>query len=102
MVASAEASELARSATEFYDKELRQSLEATHRNEFIAIEPESRSYFFGKTMSEAIQAARRAQPERYSFVVRVGHRYAIEIGLVRSEKWKSSGALAELCCWESA
>ena len=84
MVASANTSELARSATEFYERELRQSLEATHRNEFIAIEPESRTYFFGKTMSEAIQTARRAQPDKYPFVMRVGHRAAIEIGHLES------------------
>ena len=84
MVASAETSELARSATEFYDRELRQSSEATHQNEFIAIEPESRTYFFGKTMSEAIQTARRAQPDKYPFVMRVGHRAAIEIGHLES------------------
>ena len=84
MVASTETSELARSATEFYDRELRESLEATHANEFIAIEPESRSYFFGRTMSEAIQEARRAQPGKYPFVMRVGHSYAIEIGHLES------------------
>lgn len=80
MVAPAEQSELARAATEFYDSELRADLEATHLNEFIAIEPESRTYYFGRTMSEAIQAARQAQPEKYPFVIRIGHRAAIEIG----------------------
>lgn len=80
MVATVEQSELARAATEFYDSELRANLEVTHPNAFIAIEPESRTYFFGRTMSEAIQAARKAQPEKYPFVMRVGHRAAIEIG----------------------
>lgn len=77
-------SDLARSATEFYDLELRATLEITHLNEFIAIEPESRTYYFGKTLSEAIQAARRSQPDRYPFVMRVGHRAAIEIGHLES------------------
>lgn len=80
MVTTVEQSELARAATEFYDSELRANLEVTHPNAFIAIEPESRTYFFGRTMSEAIQASRKAQPEKYPFVMRVGHRAAIEIG----------------------
>ena len=80
MVALVEQSELAQAATAFYDSELRANSEATHLNEFVAIEPESRTYFFGKTMSEAIQAARKAQPKKYPFVMRVGHRAAIEIG----------------------
>ena len=81
MVASTNTSELARSATEFYDRELRQSLEATHRNEFIAIEPESRSYFLGKTLSEAIQSASRAQPGKLSYAMRVGHHATVEFGM---------------------
>lgn len=81
MVAPIEQSELARTATAFYESELRATLERTHLNEFVAIEPESRTYYFGRTLTEAIQAARRAQPERYPFVMRVGHRAAIEIGM---------------------
>lgn len=78
MVAAVQQSGLAQAATEFYDSELRATLEATHPNEFIAIEPQSRSYYFGKTLSEAIQAARRALPEKYPFVMRVGHHTALE------------------------
>ncbi len=84
MVAQLESSELARTATEFYETELRQSLEATHANEFVAIEPLSRSYFFGQTLSEAIQAAKRAQPGKLSYAMRVGHRAAVEIGHLES------------------
>ena len=84
MIAQIESSELAQRASEFYESELRQKLEAAHANEFIAIEPESRTYYFGRTMSEAIQAARQAQPDKYPFVMRVGHRAAIEIGHLES------------------
>lgn len=80
MIAQIESSELAQSATEFYEAELRQTLEATHSNEFVAIDPESRSYYFGRTLSGAVQAAKRAQPGRLSYVMRVGHRAAVEIG----------------------
>ena len=84
MVAPANTTDLARAATEFYESELREKLESTHRNEFVAIEPQSRTYFFGRTLSEAIQAARHAQPDKYPFVMRVGHRAAIEIGHLES------------------
>lgn len=80
MVAALEQSELARAATAFYDSELRTTLEATHLNEFVAIEPESRTYYFGKTLSVAIQAARRAHPGKIPYAMRVGHRAAVEIG----------------------
>lgn len=80
MIAAVEQSELARAATEFYESELRVTLEVTHLNEFVAIEPESRTYYFGKTLSAAIQEARRAQPGRIPFAMRVGHRAAVEIG----------------------
>ena len=84
MLAQRESSELARTATEYYDTELRADLEITHPNEFIAIEPQSRTYFFGRTLSDAIQAAKRAQPGRLSYVMRVGHRAAVEIGHLES------------------
>lgn len=82
MVAPTESTGLARAAIEFYETDLRKTLEATHPNEFVAIEPQSRTYFFGRTLSEAIQAAKRAQPGRLSYAVRVGHRAAVEIGLM--------------------
>ena len=84
MVAQVESTELARAATSFYETELRPTLEATHPNEFVAIEPQSRTYFLGRTLSEAIQAAKRAQPGRLSYAVRVGHRATIEIGHLES------------------
>ena len=45
--------EIVRQATEFYESELREALEADHRDEFIAIEPISRTYYLGRTMVEA-------------------------------------------------
>ena len=44
-----------RSGTE---EKLREKLERTNMNDFVAIEPDSGEYFFGKTLSEAIQASR--------------------------------------------
>ncbi len=56
---------------------LRSALEAEHRDEFVAIEPESGDYFLGRTLREAVGAARRAHPDRLTHAMRVGHKAAI-------------------------
>ena len=61
---------------------LRDQLEANHRNEFVAIEPESGDYFLGKTLSEAIQAARSKYSDRISFALRIGHPSAVHLGVM--------------------
>ena len=66
--------EVAKKAQAIYERDLRSTLEKTNPNAFVAIEPESGSYFLGQTLSEAIQAARAAHPERLPFTLRVGHR----------------------------
>jgi hypothetical protein len=53
-------------------------------HDFVAIEPESGDFFLGKTLSEAIEAARAAHPSRLPFVVRVGHKTAVEFGAAGS------------------
>ncbi len=61
-----------------YEQRLRTRLEATNLDDFVAIEPESGDFFLGKTLSEALEAARAAHPARLPFVVRVGHRFLFE------------------------
>ena len=80
-MASPEAEELAQKAEELYYSRLRDFLEREHLDDFVAIEPESGDYFLGKTLSEAIGAARRSHPDRLSHAMRVGHRTAIHIGI---------------------
>ena len=72
--------EIVRQATEFYESELRSSLEAEHMDEFVAIEPISRTYYLGHRMSDATRQARAAFPNRRSYLMRVGHESAIQIG----------------------
>lgn len=79
-MASAQTELLAQRATELYDKALREELERTHMNDFVAIEPDSGEYFFGKTLSEAMQASRAVHPDRLAFGIRVGHTAAVHIG----------------------
>ena len=71
---------IAEAAKRVYESELKESLEAQHRNEFVAIEPESRSHFVGETFIEAAMAAKKAFPDRKSFVLRIGHEAAFHIG----------------------
>lgn len=72
--------EIVRQATEFYEQELRSSLEAEHRDEFVAIEPVSRTYYLGQRMSDATRQARAAFPNRRSYLMQIGHETAVQIG----------------------
>jgi hypothetical protein len=71
---------IADAAKRIYESELRSTLEAEHRDEFVAIEPESKEHFLGKTFLQAAMAAKTAYPERKSFVVRIGHEAAFHLG----------------------
>ncbi len=79
---SSETMNVARKARAIYDARLKVDLEATHREEFVAIEPESGDYYFGQTLSEAIQAARTSHPNRLPFTLRVGHGTTVDLGLL--------------------
>ena len=74
--------DVARKAQVVYEEQLRAKLEVTNIDDFVAIEPESGDYFLGKTLSEAIQAARAAYPDRLPFALRVGHRSTVEMGVM--------------------
>jgi hypothetical protein len=80
-MASKRSIELAGRASTIYEQKLKGRLESTNRDDFVAIEPESGDFFLGKTLSEAIQAARAAHPARLPFALRVGHKSTVEIGL---------------------
>ena len=71
---------VAESAKKVYDEELRVQLEQDHRDEFVAIEPTSRRFFLGKTFLEVALDAKKAYPDRKSFVIRIGHDAAFHIG----------------------
>ncbi len=79
---SQQSMDVAQKAQVIYEQRLRTKLEATNLDDFVAIEPESGDYFLGKTLSEAIQAARAAYPERLPFALRVGHRSSVEMGVM--------------------
>ena len=72
---------VAREAKRIYEDRLRASLEESHMNEFVAVEPISGEYFLGRTLSEAIGASRLKYPDRLAHALRVGHKAAIHFGL---------------------
>jgi hypothetical protein len=63
-----------------YETRLRSRLESLHPDSYVAIEPESGDYFLGATGNEAVQAASRAHPDKLSYILRVGHSAAFQLG----------------------
>jgi hypothetical protein len=72
---------VAREARKIYEERLRETLERSHRDEFVAIEPISGDYFLGQTLTEAIGASRSKYPNRLAHALRVGHQAAVHFGL---------------------
>ena len=68
-------------AEDLYATQLKTALEAEHTNEFVAIEPISGDFFLGRTLSEAIGAARSSHPDRLAHAMRVGYHAALHFGM---------------------
>ena len=67
-------------AERVYEQRWKATLERTHMDSFVAIEPESGDYFLAPTMSEASEKAHEVYPDRRCAILRVGHRAAIHLG----------------------
>ncbi len=78
---TSEIDDFVRRAERFYDEQLRVQLEESHPDEFVALEPVSGEYFLGKTLSEAMGAAKAKYPNRLSHAIRVGHEAALHFGV---------------------
>ncbi|MFQ5760441.1 MAG: hypothetical protein ACE5HM_05645 [Acidiferrobacterales bacterium] len=63
----------AQRAEEIYRQFLRDKLEPAHKEEFVAVEPDSGEHFLGKTSLEAILNARQKYPDKIFRVIRIGH-----------------------------
>jgi hypothetical protein len=70
----------AESAKAFYERELKARLEAENPDQFVAIEPRSKTYFLGDTFIAAALAAKQAFPNQTSFVIRIGREAAFHLG----------------------
>jgi hypothetical protein len=77
---SAQTQSVAERAKRIYDERLRADLETHHRDQFVAIEPESGDHFLADTLDGAVRAALAEHPARLSHVVRVGHPAALHLG----------------------
>ena len=66
-------------AKAIYERDLRESLEAEHRDRFVSIEPESGDFFLADTFDAAVKAARTKHPSRVSHTIRIGHSAAFSI-----------------------
>ncbi len=78
MVDRADSREIAKRAKELYEARWRAELERDHLDEFAAMEPESATYFLGKSFSDAIRLASHAHPDRVTFTLRIGQYCVIE------------------------
>ncbi len=72
---------VAQNAKRIYEERLRGSLEKSHPDKFVAIEPISGDFFLGQTISEAIGASRLKYPDRLAHAIRVGHEAAVHFGM---------------------
>jgi hypothetical protein len=81
--------DVVRRAKAVYQERLQALLEHAHRDQFLAIEPDSGDYFLGDCLSAAAAAARQAHPDRMSFVMRIGHPAALEMGA--ATKYRNRG-----------
>lgn len=77
---SAETKSVIDRAKQIYANQLQTALESQHRDQFVAIEPESGDYFLGDTFDEAVKSSRAKYPSRLSHTIRIGHRAAFHIG----------------------
>jgi hypothetical protein len=71
---------VAERAKSIYSRRLQVELEAAHPGAYVAIEPESGEHFVADSFGSAVATARAAHPDRISFVIRVGHPAAINLG----------------------
>ena len=78
--------DLADRAKQYYNEHLKSKLEISHLNAFVAIEPDSGRYFFGKTLTEAAENARTVFPERQTYVLHIGHQAAIHFGVLQIDR----------------
>lgn len=72
-------SELAKKSKAFYERKLKNLLEPAEKGKFVAIEPETESYFIDADGTKAILDARAAFPGKMFFLMRIGYETADSI-----------------------
>ena len=69
---------IAEAGERFYDA-LREDLEANHKGRFVAINVATGSYYLGDGAEEALESARKAEPQGYFHLIRIGFPGAFQI-----------------------
>lgn len=54
-------------------EELRETLGAEHKGEYLAIEVESGDHFLGETIEKAGEKARKQHPDKIFYLVKIGY-----------------------------
>jgi hypothetical protein len=70
---AAERADMADRAEGYYETQLKDKLEATARDQYVAIVADTGYYYLAGTIEEAAAAARQAHPDKYPLVLWVGH-----------------------------
>jgi hypothetical protein len=65
-------------------------LDESDFGKFVAIEPDSKSYFIGKTDNEAVDKANENFPDKVFYLVRVGFNAAYSFGGLRVNNQRQS------------
>jgi hypothetical protein len=79
-MASVESKSIIDRAKRLYADQLQSELESRHRDQFVAIEPQSGDYFVADTFDAAVKAARAKHPTRLPHAIRIGHPAAFHLG----------------------
>lgn len=67
---------------QLYEQRLRSELEATHKHEFVAIEPDSGDYFVASTFDSVAVLAKSKHPNKLMHILRIGDPAAFTIGAI--------------------
>jgi hypothetical protein len=73
-------SDLGNRAKALYESKLKAVLEPEQKGKFVAIEPDTESYFVADTGTKALLQARAVLPEKLFFLARIGYPTADAIG----------------------
>jgi len=60
-------------------KQIKGHLEIKHKEEFVAIEPDSGDYFLGSDQMEAMSKAKKKHPDKIFYLIKIGHEAVISM-----------------------
>lgn len=72
-IITSKARRMAKKGKKIYDQLVGNHLESRYKGEYIAIEVQSKDYFIGGKITEAIAKAREKYPEKEFYVARIGY-----------------------------